>query len=58
MERRSAFSVVDVGAGQGTFLAHLVARLGARVSRAHGFDPAFRSSQGVGRVLDRGCTAT
>jgi 2-polyprenyl-3-methyl-5-hydroxy-6-metoxy-1,4-benzoquinol methylase len=45
MEGRSAFSVVDVGAGQGSFLAHLVGRLGTLVSRAHGFDPAFRPSQ-------------
>ncbi len=45
MEGRVVFSVVDVGAGQGSFLAHLVGRLGTRVSRAHGFDPAFRSSQ-------------
>jgi hypothetical protein len=45
MGGRPAFSVVDVGAGQGSFLAHLVGRLGPRVSRAHGFDPAFRSSQ-------------
>src|SRR6185295_4239642 len=44
MHGRSAFSVVDVGAGQGSFLTHLVGRLGTRVSRAHGFDPAFRSS--------------
>jgi 2-polyprenyl-3-methyl-5-hydroxy-6-metoxy-1,4-benzoquinol methylase len=45
MAGRPVFSVVDVGAGQGSFLAHLVRRLGTRVSRAHGFDPAFRSSQ-------------
>jgi 2-polyprenyl-3-methyl-5-hydroxy-6-metoxy-1,4-benzoquinol methylase len=45
MAGHSVFSVVDVGAGQGSFLAHLVGRLGTRISRAHGFDPAFRSSQ-------------
>ncbi len=43
--RPSPFSVVDVGAGQGTFLAHLIGRLGERISVAHGFDPAFRSTQ-------------
>jgi SAM-dependent methyltransferase len=42
---RSPFSVIDVGAGQGTFLAHLVGRLGGHIARAHGFDPAFRSAQ-------------
>jgi hypothetical protein len=45
LARRSPFSVVDVGAGQGTFLTHLVGRLGAHISRAHGFDPAFRPSE-------------
>lgn len=44
MAGRPAFSVVDVGAGQGAFLVHLAERLGARVSRAHGFDPAFRAA--------------
>lgn len=43
MAGRPTFSVVDVGAGQGAFLVHLAERLGARVSRAHGFDPAFRA---------------
>ncbi len=43
--RRSPFSIVDVGAGQGTFLARLVGRLGGKISRAHGFDPAFRCTQ-------------
>jgi len=42
---RTPFSVVDVGAGQGTFLAHLAARLGDRLAHAHGFDPAFRPSE-------------
>jgi hypothetical protein len=42
---RSPFSVVDVGAGQGTFLAHFAERLGSRLTRAHGFDPAFRAAQ-------------
>ncbi|MCC6848767.1 MAG: methyltransferase domain-containing protein [Deltaproteobacteria bacterium] len=45
MERSPTFSVVDVGAGQGSFLAHLAGRLGTRVARAHGFDPAFRAGQ-------------
>jgi 2-polyprenyl-3-methyl-5-hydroxy-6-metoxy-1,4-benzoquinol methylase len=45
MEGRSSFSVVDVGAGQGSFLAHLAERLGARMTRGHGFDPAFRASE-------------
>lgn len=45
MDGRSAFSVVDVGAGQGSFLAHLVGRIPTRVARAHGFDPAFRPSE-------------
>jgi hypothetical protein len=45
MEGHAAFSVVDVGAGQGSFLAHLAGRLGPRVPRAHGFDPAFRASE-------------
>jgi hypothetical protein len=45
MVERASFSVIDVGAGQGTFLAHLVGRLGERISVAHGFDPAFRSEQ-------------
>lgn len=39
------FSVVDVGAGQGNFLAHLAERLGSRVARARGFDPAFRAAE-------------
>jgi 2-polyprenyl-3-methyl-5-hydroxy-6-metoxy-1,4-benzoquinol methylase len=43
--RRQTFSVVDVGAGQGLFLAHLSARLGSRLARAHGFDPAFRATE-------------
>src|SRR5262249_11310532 len=52
-----AFSVIDVGAGQGGFLVHLVGRLGARVPRAHGFDPAFRASEA--RLPDNvGVTAT
>ncbi len=45
MDGRSAFSVVDIGAGQGSFLAHLIGRLTTRVTRAHGFDPAFRASE-------------
>jgi hypothetical protein len=47
MAARSPFSVVDVGAGQGTFLAHLAERLRTRLARAHGFDPAFRPAQAV-----------
>lgn len=39
------FSVVDIGAGQGNFLAHLAERLGPRVTRARGFDPAFRAAE-------------
>jgi SAM-dependent methyltransferase len=39
------FSVVDIGAGQGSFLAHLAERLGSRVARARGFDPAFRAAE-------------
>lgn len=42
---RGRFSLVDVGAGQGLFLAHLVERLDGRVIRAQGFDPAFRAAQ-------------
>ncbi|MBX3026430.1 methyltransferase domain-containing protein [bacterium] len=42
---RDRFSLVDVGAGQGLFLAHLVERLGDRVIRAQGFDPAFRAAE-------------
>lgn len=45
MAGRPAFSVIDVGAGQGTFLAHLAGRLGPRMARAHGFDPAFRARE-------------
>jgi hypothetical protein len=45
MAGRSAFSVVDVGAGQGNYLTHLVGRLTTRVTRAHGFDPAFRAAE-------------
>lgn len=40
-----SFSVVDIGAGQGNFLAHLAERLGSRVARARGFDPAFRATE-------------
>jgi len=39
------FSVVDIGAGQGNFLVHLAERLGSRVTRARGFDPAFRPAE-------------
>lgn len=42
---RPTFTVVDVGAGQGTFLSHLVRRLPTRITRAHGFDPAFRAAE-------------
>lgn len=34
--------VLEIGCGQGTFLAHLGLRLGARLRSAVGFDPAFR----------------
>ncbi len=45
MDGHPVFSVVDVGAGQGSFLAHLAERLGTRIARAHGFDPAFRAAE-------------
>jgi hypothetical protein len=34
--------IVEIGCGQGTFLAHLARRLGPRLRSAIGFDPAFR----------------
>ena len=44
-----AISIVEVGCGQGDFLARLVERLGAeRVAAAYGFDPAWRGSDGDG----------
>lgn len=42
ISHRRALSIVDVGAGQGSFLKHLAARLGSRLACGRGFDPAFR----------------
>lgn len=40
--------IVEVGAGQGDFLARILARHGARVKAAYGFDPAWRGADGDG----------
>lgn len=40
--------VVEVGCGQGDFLAHLSEAGGARIGRATGFDPAWRGADGEG----------
>jgi hypothetical protein len=39
--------VVEVGCGQGTFLAHLARRLGDRLASAVGYDPAFRGEESL-----------
>jgi SAM-dependent methyltransferase len=41
---RRGVTVLEVGLGQGQFLAVLAARLGERIERLIGFDPAFRPS--------------
>lgn len=40
--------IVEVGSGQGDFLARVMARYGARVRAAFGFDPAWRGKDGEG----------
>jgi 2-polyprenyl-3-methyl-5-hydroxy-6-metoxy-1,4-benzoquinol methylase len=58
MSDHARFTVVDVGAGQGTFLAHLVERLKGRVRLAHGFDPAFRAAAAALLPANVGFTAS
>lgn len=43
--------VVEVGAGQGTFLTVLAAKAGSRLRSATGFDPAFRGPEGGSGTL-------
>jgi hypothetical protein len=45
----SPVAIVEVGCGQGQFLARLAERLGpGRIASAHGFDPAWRGRDGDG----------
>lgn len=43
--------VVEVGCGQGYFLERLVARAGGRLTKAIGFDPAYRGETGGAGLL-------
>lgn len=47
-DRNEPQVIVEVGCGQGDFLARLIERQGKRVKAAFGFDPAWRGADGDG----------